>query len=115
MPRSRLTSYLATYRQKAALTQRELGELLGLTNAAVSGYEREVSPVSARVLIACQLIFGVEAAALFPALVDEVEDELGARIVALLKQLDGRTDRASRKKRDVLLAVPERIRKAAYE
>ena len=110
MPRRRLNSYLKTNRLKAALSQRELGELLGLGDTAISNYEVEYRPVSAKVLIASEIIFGVTAAELFPVLYGAERESLRKRATKLVERLEGREDPASRKKLKVLAGIPEGLR-----
>lgn len=109
MPRHRLNSYLKTNRLKAALSQRELGELLGLGDTAVSNYETEFRSVPARVLVASEIIFGVGAAELFPALYEVAREDLAARALKLAKRLEGREDPASRKKLKALSGVTGQV------
>lgn len=109
MPRRRLNSYLKTNRLKAAFSQRELGELLGLGDTTVSNYETEFRSLPARVLVASEIIFGVGAADLFPALYEAARDDLAARARKLAKRLEGREDRASKKKLKALSGVTGRV------
>lgn len=113
MPRRRPNSYLKTNRLKAALSQAELGKLLGFTADAVSKYELEQRGISAKVLIATEIIFGASAADLFPALYEAVEEELGPRALSLHGALAGREDPASKKKRALIEAIPARLRAAS--
>jgi transcriptional regulator with XRE-family HTH domain len=110
MPRTRLDTYLRTHRLKAALSQAELGELLGVSKYTISKYELGRRPVSAKILVASAIIFGVNPAELFPALHDAVEEDLAIRAVALHDRLEGCEDAASRKKRSLIEGIPSRLR-----
>jgi transcriptional regulator with XRE-family HTH domain len=112
MPRTRLHSYLRTERLASALTQAELGELLGLTKDAVSKYERGARPVSVKLLIASSIVFGKSPAELFPAVYDEIEDELAINALNLNDRFEHLEDPASRKKFDLVSGVPGRLREA---
>ena len=113
MPRTRPNSYLRTYRLKAALSQPELASLIGVSADAISKYELGRRAVSAKLLIGSAVIFGVRADELFPALYDAVESDLAIRALKLHERLEGREDRASRKKRKLIAGIPGRLRPAA--
>jgi transcriptional regulator with XRE-family HTH domain len=112
MPRRRLNSYLRTYRLKAALSQSELGELLDIGSTAICNYEAESRPISAKTLIASEIIFGVPAATLFPQLFDDIEEELALRALKMAERLQYRKDSSSRKKLKLFLGIPSRLRSA---
>ncbi|MEI9933153.1 MAG: helix-turn-helix transcriptional regulator [Rhizomicrobium sp.] len=105
-----LAIYLKTYRLKSALTQAELGELLGVSGDAVSKYERGLRNISVELLIVAKIIFGADPAEIIPARVDELEDALGRRALALHTRLAGRIDAGSQKKLALLERIPSRIR-----
>lgn len=80
MPRQPLMKYpcrLRPYRKAAALSQGDLGLLLGLASqSSVAEYEAALKRPSLATLIASEILFDVPARDLFPALYDEVRQEL---------------------------------------
>lgn len=56
----------------------------------------------------CEVIFGIAAREMFPRLYEEVEDAIMARAARLDVQLDGRTDRRSLLKRELLSDMMKR-------
>jgi transcriptional regulator with XRE-family HTH domain len=109
MPRHRLNSYLRTYRLKAALSQSELGELLGLGGTAVCNYEIEFRSVSAKTLIASEVLFGVPAAELFPKLYRDVEKGIATRTRMLAERLEERDDPVAKKKFNFVSGICKRL------
>jgi transcriptional regulator with XRE-family HTH domain len=106
MPRPRYKTYLKAHRLKAALTQAEVAGLLGLTPNAVSQYELGKRGIPVEVLIASEVIFGVSAAKLFPALYNGVEEDLAIRALELHERLAGLEDPKSRKKLALIGGIP---------
>lgn len=100
---------LRAHRKKWELTQRELGLLLGVSDGSVSDYELNRRTVPAAVLIAAELIFGKPIINLFPALVETVEDGLGAHALSLYQKLEGRTDAKSKRKLELISGIPDRL------
>lgn len=110
MSRTRHKSYLKTYRRKAGLTQPELGGLLGVTANAISKYECGKRSIPAEVLAASEVIFGVSATKLFPALFNNVDEDLAIRALDLHQRLAGRQDPVSIKKLALIAGIPGRLR-----
>jgi len=99
----RLTIYLRTHRRRWGLTQKELARLIGLQSGSqVSRLERGKRQPTFPIVIACVLIFGVQAADIFPALVNDVEDEVMQHAYQLYRALQGDTSTAAKAKLELL-------------
>jgi transcriptional regulator with XRE-family HTH domain len=109
MSRKPQKNYLKTYRLRAALTLEELGALLGVHKATLQRYEAGAW-LPAEIVIASELIFGVSAANIFPALYNGVDEDVPIRALALNNKLTGREDRASLKKLALISGIPDRLR-----
>jgi DNA-binding XRE family transcriptional regulator len=94
--------YLITHRKKWALTQGELGLLLGLSRSTISTYERHLALPSFQVALRLEVTFGKTAGHLFPVLYDENEEAVMAAAVAIRNALDGKHDKTSERKRALL-------------
>jgi transcriptional regulator with XRE-family HTH domain len=110
MFRTRHTSYLRRHRLKAALTLCELAGLLGVSTGAVWNYEAGEREVPAELLIASEVIFGVSAATIFPALYNSVNEDLAARARELHDRLEKRGDAMALKKLALISSIPDRLR-----
>jgi transcriptional regulator with XRE-family HTH domain len=97
MPKRRPDSYLRTLRKSSGLSIPEFAGLTGFAKQTISKYELEQIPPSARLIVACELLFGRRYVELFPAFCEMVEDEIGARARLLDRKLAGKTDARSRK------------------
>ncbi|HEY4941398.1 MAG TPA: hypothetical protein VII56_08210 [Rhizomicrobium sp.] len=99
-------SYLRTHRKRWALTQPELGALLGDRSASlISKYEKlELTP-SVEVVIGSEFIFGESARRLFPALYASVEAGITLRAVDLAEVLSTADGKAAQVKRELLEAI----------
>ena len=75
---------LRPYRKAAALSQRDLGLLLGLASqSSVSEYEAALKRPSLATVVASEILFGVPARELFPALYEETHKGLVTRAKGL--------------------------------
>lgn len=89
----KLPNYLRTHRKRWALTQDELGLLLGLAGQSmVSQYELHARRPSTDIFIASEVVFGVPPRELFPKAYGEVEDAVMRRAKLLYERLEARTD-----------------------
>lgn len=80
--------YVRRHRLRAALTQREMANLLGCQSAAtVCQYEAHKREPDLRTALAYQATFGVAVAALFPGIYREVEQKVLRRAGRLAEQL----------------------------
>ena len=84
------THYLRRYRLRAALTQREMAQLLGCRSpATVCQYEARKREPDLRTALAYQVVFGLPIEALFPGIHREVEQKVRNRAGRLSEQLTG--------------------------
>ena len=103
-------SFVRANRRRWGLTQPELALLIGLTSStAVSRIERSQRTPAASTLIACCVVFGVATPDLFPSLHAEIEATVAEAATMLLMQLEGRTDKPSVRKRQLLKTTVTRI------
>lgn len=108
MRRPRLTSYLRTERLRSGLSQRELGELLGVSRSAVGKAESGRSLAFEYVLTA-GIVFDRGPRDLIPAVYEALEYEILLRAVALDARLSAYDDPVTRKKRGLLGALINRL------
>jgi transcriptional regulator with XRE-family HTH domain len=110
MSRKPEKNYLRKHRMQAALSLRELGALLGIHKGTLQRYEEGLRPLPAEIVIASEIIFGVNSAIIFPALYNGVEEEVPIRALALHDRLAGRSDPVSLKKLALIRGIPDRLR-----
>jgi transcriptional regulator with XRE-family HTH domain len=104
------TNHLRTHRKQRALSQSEVGELLGLPyQYDVSRYERGVRSPRTPILIAAELLFGEDSCDLFPALSRGIAEDMLLRVKQLRHKLANHHDAATITKRRYLLAVARRV------
>ncbi len=109
MPRLRLSNYLRTERLRSGLSQREFGELMGLSGSRVALAESDQRAQSIRVVLMAEIIFGRPHRELFPELVESMEDAILLRAAAIEIRLSTRTDPVSKRKRAHLNALINRL------
>jgi len=109
MSRKPTKNYLRKYRLKAALSQCEVSELLGISKAALNRYELGLRAPPANVVIASEILFAIRAAAIFPALYNTIGEELSVRALALHNRLGRRSDLAALKKLSLIKGIPDRL------
>lgn len=102
----RLRTYLRTRRRNAGISQADLGRLAGFNRDSISDYERERRTVPARLVIAGEIIFGLRAHQLFPALYKSVQDDIGANAAALYEELRAVDSLLAEKKRRLIEGIP---------
>ena len=103
-------NYVRTFRQRYALTEDELAFLVShRSHARISRIELGRTVPNLAVALALQVLFDQKPHQLFPGLYEAVEDEVMRRAKSFLEDLDGRNDRRSQAKRDLLegLARPK--------
>ena len=108
MEQPALDIYLHTARISSALTQEELGSLLGLSGDYVRKCEKGERPPPLMFMVGCEFIFGKSAAELFPGAVRDIQDEIGRQAAKLDESLRGKTDPASMKKLALLSDIAKR-------
>jgi transcriptional regulator with XRE-family HTH domain len=102
-------SYLKTHRKRWALTQPELGLLLGVSDEAISRYESLNRTPRVETLIAAEFVFGVNARHIFPSLYASVELKIAKRAALMAEVLAGLSDEESLIKRQLLEAIAARV------
>ena len=110
MQRKTLRTYLRVRRRESGLSQGDLADLIGTHRNVISDHEREVHPLSARLLIAAELVFGIGSDDLFPGIHNEIENDVCQAAIALHRGLEGKTDARSMKKRKLLQGIPQRVK-----
>lgn len=95
--------YLRSYRRRWALTQQELGALLGYeTGSIISAMERGSREPSLKAAHGLEIIFGTAPVELFPHLHTLAERDVLARARDLYENLQGSSSNAIRTKLDFL-------------
>jgi transcriptional regulator with XRE-family HTH domain len=98
-------NYLAQYRKKYALSQLELGDLLGLTDSPIAKYERGARRPPLVIILALEAVFGVPASNIFRDLYAEVLEGVISRAAELDRAVADKTDEASQKKLTLLSEI----------
>jgi transcriptional regulator with XRE-family HTH domain len=94
--------YLRTHRRLWGLKEKELAYLLGYKSASqVSRLEKSKRTPKLRAAIACQVIFGIPPATLFPNLYEKVEKDTMTRIYQLYQGIEHGSTSADRRKREL--------------
>ena len=102
-----LKNYVRPFRRRSGLTQREFAFLVG--GASVSRIERFKHVPNLLAMHACSLLFGVQAADLFPHPLAEVQQTLKSRTNELYEKLQGNPSKETRIKLDFLEGVLARL------
>ena len=102
-----LKNYVRPFRRRSGLTQREFAFLVG--GASVSRIERFRQVPNLLAMHACALLFGVQAADLFPHPLGEVHKALKYRTSELYERLQGNSSKVTRTKLDFLEGVLARL------
>ena len=110
MSKRRPKNYLSTELKKSGLSGPEFAKLVGCVKQTISRYALDQSPPSVGLLFVCELLFGRPYYELFPDFFEVIEDELGAAVLALTRQLERRDDASARKALKVLGQVPARMK-----
>lgn len=101
---------MRTLRKRWALSQSELGHLLGgLSTTSVARIELGKRAPTLTVLLRYQVIFGASSAELVPSLYKALEDDVLSRAAALSIRLEGRKDGDSALKRRLLSDMISRV------
>ncbi|HWH60025.1 MAG TPA: helix-turn-helix transcriptional regulator [Terriglobales bacterium] len=104
------SNHLRMHRKQGALSQAEIGELLGLPyQYDVSRYERGVRSPRIPTLIAAELLFGENCCDLFPGLSRGIAEEMLRRVRGLRQKLGGHRDAVAMTKRRYLLVIARRL------
>lgn len=102
-------SYLRTHRDRWALSQPELGSLLGgLSASTISKYEKLLRTPSLEAVIGAEFIFGEPARQLFPALYSTIEASVTLQAIEFAERLGAKDSRKARVKRELLESIARR-------
>jgi transcriptional regulator with XRE-family HTH domain len=108
-------NYLKTFRKRWALSQDELGALLGsgsdLKRCSIYRLEEGARSPTIRAALACEIIFDVPAGRLFPDLFSEIESVVVGRAERMHRALEGQTDEKANRKRELLEGMMERAKR----
>ncbi len=98
------------HRNEGALCSDELATLIGIkSHTSISQYESGDTRPSLEHAFALQIVFGKEVRELFPGLFEGVEEGVMIRAREFLVLLEGLTDPWSRRKRELLEAIPRHV------
>ena len=101
-------TYVRRNRRQWSLSQEELARLLGISQTRVSRCESsEVAP-EIEIALGLQVIFGRSPRALFPGLYGRIEEAVMAMAAEMDRQLEGKKDRISLRKRELLAHMSRR-------
>jgi transcriptional regulator with XRE-family HTH domain len=106
-------THVRRHRKRWALTQDELAEMIGRTQAQLSRYEAGEATPDFETALSFQVIFGHSPRALFAALYGAVEETVMTRAARLERRLEGKRDRLSETKRILLTGMAHRARRAS--
>lgn len=108
----RLKCYVRPYRRRFGFTQSELAYIIdgAKSRTLISRIENGTSEPSLATAFALQIVFGSQAAELFPAQFEEVKDGVVARAYELFDQLQGDSSKANTVKLDFLEEMFARTR-----
>jgi transcriptional regulator with XRE-family HTH domain len=102
---------LKRLRVRSCLSQGELADLVGVSQARICRYEKNEEAPSLSSAFGLQVIFDRPPRALFQHVYAHVEDEVMRRGAELERSLIGKTDYASMRKRHLLESMMERATK----
>ncbi len=88
-------NYVRTFRQRHALTERELAFLISRSQTTVSSMEYGDSTPNLDAALALQVLFRLPPKELFPDCYEKVEDRVMRRAAELMEKLEGGSDRRS--------------------
>ncbi len=95
-------------RNRSALTQNELVDLLDLSQSTLSEMELLAETTSLETALALQLVFGTQPRHMFAALYARIENAIMPRAAALDEKLRHKTDAKSQRKLRTLSAMVKR-------
>lgn len=102
-------NYVRTFRQRHALSEEELALLINQRSpSAVSHFESGDRVPNLEGALALQVIFGLAPRDMFPGFFERIEEDVMRRGQQLNQRLEGKTDRRSLAKRELIEAMPGR-------
>lgn len=106
-------NYLAALRQRNALSEQELADLVGYASrSAVYRFERGERRPTLRFALACEVVFGEDPRKVFPGLYAKIEDAVLAHAARLDEAVRNQKGAAAARKRKLLLEMVERAAKS---
>ncbi len=100
-------NYVRTFRKRHALSKLELAFLIGQkSDATVYWFELGKRKPTLEAALALQILFSQVPHQLFPGIYEAVEEQVMRRAALMLRELDGRRDRKSDAKRELLERLP---------
>ena len=91
-----LENYLRSYRKESGLSQQEVAFLLGCEDGTlVSRYEKRRRMPPIETALACEEIFGVPVAELFPGMRQSIKKDIAKRRLELRSRLQAKTLKGS--------------------
>jgi transcriptional regulator with XRE-family HTH domain len=109
--KKRLDSYVRANRLRSGFTQKELAFIIGVkTRTFISYLEGRKRKPKLEIAFALHIVFGAEAADLFPGLFAGVEESVIARAYDLYESLQGNASKTARAKLDFLERIFERAK-----
>ena len=97
------SNYLRAHRKRWKLSEQELAHLLGGVSASmICRLENGSRVPTGKFVLGCEVVFGVPPGRLFSGLYEATQDIVMRRAARLSLALEGRTDRASARKRELL-------------
>jgi transcriptional regulator with XRE-family HTH domain len=102
-------NYLAFHRRRNGLNAQDLATLLGYRHrSTIRRCEIGERAPSLRFVLACQVVFGVAPAEMFPGLFSRIEDEVLTSGAILDRRVRGKSGEAASRQRRLLLRMVER-------
>jgi DNA-binding XRE family transcriptional regulator len=101
-------TYVRRNRKHWSLSQDELARLLGVTQSAASRCESGEHAPEIEVALGLQVVFSRSPRALFPDLYRKVEEAVMAVAAEMDRELEGKTDRLSVRKQQLLQSMSVR-------
>jgi transcriptional regulator with XRE-family HTH domain len=98
-------NYVRRNRKHWALSQEELGQLLGMSQSAASRLESGETPPDLSIAFALQVIFSRSPRALFKNIYRRVEEDVMAAAAKMDRELRDSTDSASARKQQLLQSM----------
>lgn len=93
---------LRIHRRRWALSQQELGDLLGLSRTAITRLENETESTSLATAFGLMVVFGIKANVMQPHIYAQIEDAVMNRAAKLDQTLRGKSDPKSLRKLELL-------------
>ena len=104
-----LKSYLRTHRNRWALSESDLGHLLGVSPSTISKYEHHKRQPSAEIVLGCEFIFSTDAEEIFTLLSGGVRAAIALNAETLREKLHARADKKTLRKLQLIDAIIAKV------